>query len=98
MVKYVKHHAIKLFSIWSQVIFTGTGILIDKELTQKSMIILRTVPFEYGAVDWVFGIKFLYETLLQEERLYMYCTCTSSETLDYIKKIFMLFQRTVFNL
>ena len=52
--------------------FTGTGISIDKELTQKSTIIFRTVPFEYGHVDWVFGIKFLYETLLQEERLYMY--------------------------
>ena len=53
--------------------FTGTGISIDKELTQKSTIIFRSVPFEYGPVDWVFGIKFLYETLLQEER--SSCTC-----------------------
>ena len=36
--------------------------------TRKSMMIFRTVPFEYGPEDWVFGIKFLYETLLQEER------------------------------
>ena len=40
--------------------------------TRKSMMIFRTVPFEYGPKDWVFGIKFLYETLLQEERYMVY--------------------------
>ena len=74
--------------------FTGTGISIDKELTQKSTIIFRTVPFEYGHVDWVFGIKFLYETLLQEERLYLCMYILSNITLQ----IFMFFQRRVFNM
>ena len=67
---------------------------IDKEFTQKSTIIFRTVPFEYGSVDWVFGIKFLYETLLQEERLYLCMYILSNITLQ----IFMFFQRRVFNL